>query len=484
MAFDAFFRTGAVEHELQVGVDYQETRSEVGLDAVGLTGVDQATGIPVSGQLFIDLDLRPQCLFLGQCLPFNPQSGEFQPAGLFNFWRRPTRATREENLAAYVSDTLILDRWLLSLGLRWESVEGRDEAGGRLVDDGDLAPRIALSWDPTGDGEVVLSATWGRFYEPFLQQYLDAYGRIDPLTGFTEYQRRDRIAGVDCGQVDPGDLASPCWQPIGFVPFIPLLIGEAAPRLERASIDELVVGFERQVTANTGVSLHLVDRRWRDLWDGVLTVVDDQGSGRERFATEVVNLPEAERQYRAVQLLLQKRYADNWQLLVSYTWSEAEGNLFSADGLDTFADFRDFVDTNLVNRFGPAPYDRPHQLGLFGNYQIPFERLLLSFGSTLRYLDGVPYEVRRREEAGVRFLTPRGSERLKGNFQWDLAAGLDVRLASELELELKLEVFNLTDEQQQLAAESLLDGGLFGLPRTVKDLQRPRSYRFLLGLRF
>ncbi len=484
LAFEAFLRTGALEHELEVGVDYQKTRSEIELDAVGLAAFDRATGFPVSGQVFIDLDLRPECLILGQCIPFDPRSGELQPFGLFNFWRRPRRATREENLAFYVSDTLIMDRWLLNLGLRWESIEGQDEAGGWLVDDSDLAPRIGLSWDPTGEGEVVLSATWGRFYEPFLQQYLDAYGRIDPLTGFTEYERREEVDGLDCSEVDPGNLFSRCWQPIDFVPFFPLSIGEPDQGLERASVDELVVGFERQVTANTGVSLHYIDRRWRDLWDDVLSVVDDEGSGGEDFVAEVLNLPQAEREYRAVQLLVQKRYADNWQLLASYTWSEAEGNLFSAEGLDTFADFRDSVDTNLVNRFGPAPYDRPHQLGIFGNYQIPFERFLVSLGSILRYRDGVPYEMQQFEEAGIRFLTPRGSERLSGNFQWDLAAGLDVRLASELEVELKLEAFNVTDEQQQLAAESLVDTGLFGLPRTVNDLQRPRTYRFLLGLRF
>ncbi len=483
LALDAFVSTGAIEHEIKAGVDYQETESESQLNAPGVAGLDPATGLEVAGQLFIDFDLRPECLVLGQCMPFNPNTGEFQAFSLFNMWARPRQQTREETTAVHFSDTMIFDRWLLSLGVRWESVRGEDENGRRLVDDSDFAPRIGVNWDPIGDGKMILSATWGRYHEPFLQQYLDAFARLEPLTGFTEYERLEFAGGRDCRTVAPGIIDSPCWRPIGVMPFIQALFGDPDPDLERSSVEEFMVGFERQLTTNTAITLHWIDRRWRDLWDDVLTLVPDP-SGEPAVAAEVLNLPEAERQYRGLHLLFQKRFADNWQMLASYTWSEAEGNLFSANGLDDFADFRDFVDTNLVNRFGLAPYDRTHQLGVFGNYQIPFERLLISLGSALRYTDGVPYQAERFEEAGRRFLTPRGSERLPGVLQLDLAANFDVRLASELELELKAEIFNLTDEQEALAAESLLDTGLFGRPRTINALQRPRSYRFSIGLRF
>lgn len=57
-------------------------------------------------------------------------------------------------------------------------------------------------------------------------------------------------------------------------------------------------------------------------------------------------------------------------------------------------------------------------------------------------------------------------------------------MASQLEVELKAEVFNITNQQEQLVAETLVDTGLAGLPRTVDDLQAPRSYRFTLGVRF
>ncbi len=325
----------------------------------------------------------------------------------------------------------------------------------------------------------MLSASWGRFFEPFLQQYLDAFTRIEPFTGFTQYVW-DVLPGRNCGDEDPANLFSPCWTPTDFQPFQPVLGAPPDTTLKRSSVDELVVGFERRLTPLMGLSLHYVDRRWRDLWDDVLFLVGDA----EAIGVEVRNLDQAKREYRAIQALLQKRFSDGWQLQASYTWSEAEGNLFSDDGQDSFADFADVVDVNLINRFGPAPYDRPHQFVIFANYQKPFGRSALSLGSVLQYRDGVPFHQEKLEEAGIRFLSPRGSQRLPGVFQWDLAASYDLRLAPAFELELRGEVFNLTGESQQLGAESLVDTGLQGLPRNLGDLQTPRSFRFTVGLRF
>ena len=480
LVFDALVRHGGIEHELKAGIDYQETESFSRLDVAGTDGFDPALGVPVAGQLFIDFDLRPECLFLGQCAPFDPATGTFQPASLFNFWRRPERRTREEIRALHISDTLVMDRWVWSLGLRWEELDGEDESGQRLVKDSDFAPRVGVTYDPNGDGGTVLSLVWGRYLEPFLQQYLDAFGRIDPLGGFTEYERQGMVGGIDCSLVDAALLDSPCWQPVDVVPFFPILIGLPNPELERSVVQEWVAGFERQVTPEIGLSLHWVDRRWHDLWNGVERFIPATGDS----FVEVLNLPEAERSYRGFQLLLQKRFSDNWQLLASYTWSEVEGNLFRADGLGTFGDFGDLVDVNRVNRFGPAPYDRPHQLKIFGTRRWPLGRSQLTLGTALRYQDGVPFHFERLEDVGRRFLTPRGSDRLDGSFQWDLALTWDWRLASQLEVEIKGEVLNVTDEQDQLGVETLVDTGVASLARSIDDLQPPRTWRFTLGVRF
>jgi len=200
--------------------------------------------------------------------------------------------------------------------------------------------------------------------------------------------------------------------------------------------------------------------------------------------SEVVNLASARRSYRALQLLVQKRFANNWQLLGSYTWSETEGNLFRVDGLSTFGDFNQVTDLNRINRFGPAPYDRPHRFRVYGNWQRVLRRVNVSLGGVARYDSGVPFQVEVSDPLGIRFVTPRGSQRLKQVTQLDLSARAALRWGTNFELSAKLELFNVSNERAVLAVETLLDSGFFGLAGSLVDLQAPRSVRLTVGLDF
>ncbi len=86
---------------------------------------------------------------------------------------------------------------------------------------------------------------------------------------------------------------------------------------------------------------------------------------------------------------------------------------------------------------------------------------------------------------GVRFLPPRGSLRLPAQFQLALSLTSEYQLLRPgLTVELRAEVFNVTDQRQILGVESLIDTGQFGKPRSILDLQAPRSYRVTIGLHF
>ena len=484
-----FFRQGSADHSLRFGVDFQRTRSSYQLNVAGSEGIDPATGERVSGQLFLDFDLRPECMEGGLCVDFDPTTGEFQPFLFLNFWQRPERETTADTLAFFLNDTLAIGRFLFTVGFRFEDVQGEDDRGRVLVDHDSFAPRLGFKYDPKGDGKVLLSATWSRFYEPFLQEYLDSFTRSELFSGFSEYEwlgtdffGDGTFPGAeDCFFEDPSDLNSNCWLFIGSSELFPLQLVEPNLNLERSSVEELVVSFERQLTKNTSVRLSWIERDWKDLWDDRLTFAgpDDFLPGG---TTE--NLPEAERSYRGAQFLIQKRFANRWQLLASYTWSEAEGNLFQANGRSTFADFSDITDVNLINRFGPAPYDRGNQFKLFANYQIPWKRGRLSLGSALQYQDGTPYQAEQFEGFGLRYLTPRGSLRLEDVWQLDLSAAVDFPLTGGTGVEVKLEVFNVTGEQTRIGVETDVDTGRLGLPRSIADLQRPRSLRLTVGLQF
>jgi len=476
-----FFRTGKTEHDLKLGTDYQGTDSERRLNVAGIPGVDPATGLAVDGQVFLDLDTRPACLVGGECLPFDANSGAFQPFTFINFWRREPRTTTSSTLAVYGSDSISRDRWLLTAGIRAEQAEGKDDQGRKLLDHNAVAPRLAFKVDPLGDGKVLLSASVGRYYEPVSHQFFDAFARSQAFSGFTQYAWAGAF-GFDCEGLDPADLDSPCWLATDIADFEPIQLASPDRGLKRAYVDEIVVGFERQLTRNTSVQLHYVDRQWNDLWDNILIL--EPGGGLRTLQAEVRNLPFAERTYRGLQFLLQRRYQKGWQLLGSYTWSEAEGNLFRDDGLDSFADFVGFTEANRVNRQGLAPYDRTHRLRAFGTYLIEGHRVSLILGSAFRFESGVPYQAQADGDFGELFLTPRGELSSPDILQLDLSTTVRLRPAKNLEMEVKAEVFNLTNEQERLASETNVNLGFFGLAPSTVDLQAPRNYRLSVALKF
>ncbi len=471
-----FASGAATDHEIKVGLDFQRTESERQFGYGGAPGLDRGSRRPVSGQLFVDFDRREPCVRGGACAPFDLATGAFRPYWLFNFLAQPPARTRERVVAAHAHDAIAWRRAVLSFGARYELLEGSGALDRTLVEADSIAPRLGVKYDPLGDGRVLLSLALGRYYEPFLQQYLDGFSRADVFSGYAFYSWN--FFDPACKTTNPADLANPCWQYDNVYDSVLSQGAAPNPELERSYVDEVVLGFERQLTDALALRLHVIGRKWRELWDNVLT------EGGSRRASSVRNLDLAERDYRAVQLLLQKRFAHNWQLLGSYTWSKAEGNLFQNDGLASFADFLDRSDTNLINRYGFAPYDRPHRLRLYTHNRVPLGRASLGFGNVLRYESGVPHDRVSIDNFGERYLRPRGAERLSDLWQWDLALLLDVRLGPSLELELKGEVFNVSNETDVLNAESVLQSGYFGLPRSLADLQQPRNYRLSLGLRF
>ena len=477
-----FMRHGAVDHELNVGLDFQRTESSQLLNAGGTPGIDRYTGRPVSGQVFFDSDLRDDCYEFGDCVPFDTESGKFQPFVFLNFWQRPRRSTTQETVALHVSDAIAWGRWLLSLGLRLEQVEADDDNGRPLVDDESVSPRVALKYDATGDGRVLISATYSRFVEPFPQALLDDFVRFQTFSGFTEYYWLGPFEDSSCIGEDPRDLAHRCWQQSFMEDFFTFQAAPPNTELKRSSVEEIVLGFERRLTENTALRLNLIDRTWKNLWDDRFELPTDPEA--QGIDAAVVNLPQAERMYRGFQLLVQRSYADRWQLLASYTWSESKGNLFRSTGRDSFADFAAIGDVNLVNRYGFAPYDRTNQLKLFATYRVPFGASDLSIGSALRYEDGTPYQAERYDDYGIRFLTPRGSLRLDDFTQLDLSFDYELPVLQDMELGLKLEIFNVTDEQTVLGVETNVNTGRFEMPRDVADLQTPRTFRLTLGFHF
>ena len=98
----------------------------------------------------------PGCIF-PQFLP-GSTTFQFDPIAVGSL------GTNFRTNALFINDNL---RWndnlTFNLGLRWDKNNGKDSAGTVVARDSKLSPRIGVVWDPKGDGNWVVSASYGVY---------------------------------------------------------------------------------------------------------------------------------------------------------------------------------------------------------------------------------------------------------------------------------------------------------------------------------
>jgi hypothetical protein len=177
--------------------------------------------------------------------------------------------------------------------------------------------------------------------------------------------------------------------------------------------------------------------------------------------------PKAERTYKALQVDVNKRFANNWQAQASYIYSKLEGNFdglyspFTNAGADpnisAAFDYYDFFtngqDLSRITNSGFLSNDRRHQFKLSGYYVFPFK---LSAGLTAYYRSGTPISRYGYSDAYGRyefFLTDRGSEgRTPDTYEADLHLGYPIP-AGPVNINVMLDVFNVFNAQKAILVD-------------------------------
>jgi len=95
-------------------------------------------------------------------------------------------------------------------------------------------------------------------------------------------------------------------------------------------------------------------------------------------------LPGAERNYKGLEFVFRKRFADRWQMLSSYNWLDSDGNAVS-DGNADFAGDVLWLDPRAVNMTGPIPGTIHHIFKTGGSYTTPWG---IELGANYSYNSG------------------------------------------------------------------------------------------------
>ena len=405
--------------------------------------------------------------------------------------------TSTQNYGAYLRDSYnvgFLPGLTINAGVRWEAQQVRDINGVQQIGIYDnWAPRIGAIYDFTRKGRGKLFASYGRFYESipldindrqFSAEGIiagvgvtcggDASGRIDPTQCNKPTIRNAQIGGGSFGLVAPslkGMYSEEVTAGVQYDVGLDLVLGASYVHrnLGRIIEDLSPDGGNNYLIGNPGDSVDqgavsALEKKIASLGPDPASCNGNSGPGCPRATAQQQlalykqldnGFPKPKRTYDALVLTATKRLSHNFLVLASYTYSRTLGNypgLFQASNgqldpnISTQYDLREL----LVNRDGPLPNDRPHNIKVQGSYFIPFGDSTVVLGLAFNGFSGSPIEVLgghptygRRET----FVLPRGGGgRTPFYTQFDLHASYRRQLSRLFGFEAYADVFNLFNQ--------------------------------------
>lgn len=400
-----------------------------------------------------------------------------------------------------------------NLGVRVDLEDGRNDEGNRPITqlpeelskpprqrfEGELGPlimpvpRLGFAYDPWADGKTKLTGFYGSFYD-LSGNNLWSWANARSANGFVRFVR------------DPaGDYVwSNTQDPEGH----PLIFADG---MKPARMDKVNVGVEREVAKDLSIGVRGILSRTTNIPEDIDTNLNDW---------YIMNSPIKERNYRAIELTVNKQFDDVWQLYGAYTLQESYGHTpgqfelapganSGSDGnnvgvyLDDIGERADrefFMENGLgwildgfkglgrysvtepefydeAGWYGYLPYHSFHAIKLNGSYTAPFGT---TFGLVYEFDSGHAWQKRTL----VPFYGYDAFGQGRGSRFMPSVHYVDVRIAHKFEwgsaqsVEATLDVFNVPGFAQAI---TYYENDAPGFGSTLYR-QAPRSIR--LGLKY
>ncbi len=228
--------------------------------------------------------------------------------------------------------------------------------------------------------------------------------------------------------------------------------------------EETLVGFEYEVMPNLAIGIKGTQRDINNVIEDISVdggqtyyITNPGGPVSVNPVTgaqlaEPAVFPEPTRDYEAVELTLNKRFSNNWQLYASAVYSKNEGNyggLFRQDNGQLDPNITSLYDlpSLLQGADGLLPNDREYQFKAYGSYVWPIR---LTTGFYFQWLNGTPIsKLGAHPIYGLdeRFVTARGSAgRTPDVWNLDVHLQYPLTFGSGVDLQLIADIFNITDQ--------------------------------------
>ena len=419
--------------------------------------------------------------------------------------------TFNEFIENHTFEGYVQDKWkinnltTLSIGVRYDlEVIPLDETGNPLfangakypVDRNNFSPRIGFTRSFDEHGRSVIRGGYGMFFNRTI------LGAIDDVLEQSKFTSSN-VVNFPNASADPGPAA-------GRFPTDAFLVN--GPFVNRAQLNALfppgalvrnqgvvvfdvpgrqqpyahqaTVGYAGELTPTIAVNVDYVHSANRAMFlarnlnpmtrinttrTGALTRSDAFGVLGETYTERVWAMENTGyNDYDALNLSLEKRYANNWSGRISYSLSKSFGTAENQADKNTY---QVGTDLNLDQWESPSSVDRRHILALNGRAEVP-RTGGMTLAATLRYMSGSPFtifnssidadrngELTDPSPAGTYSGTQPGAAVMTDvkndggrngaigpdYFQLDLRAGWRRRVRGNQSAEIFLDIFNVTN---------------------------------------
>jgi hypothetical protein len=429
-------------------------------------------------------------------LSFSDRSGV---PDLVTIWGGDRERGSGNRTTFYAQDDWKLNgRVTLQPGLRFSLYRGSTPTTGENFRTSPLSPRLGLAWDVGAGHKTVVRAQWGRFHEALstaVWDFADTAGRTPRITARVladgSFQEINRVTPAGNTAVDQD--------------------------ISHAYMDQFFAGVERELLADLSVKLQYVHRDYKNIYafvdtrsvyapvqardpgpdnvagnadDGALMTVYALTNPGQAFLL-LTNPEGAKRSYDAVQIVAQKRWSRNWQLLGSYTWSRSRGNannqVTDNVGGASAGETGVFANPNTaINAEGRNTLDFPHNFSMRASYH---SDLIAGFNlsGSYTYSSGGAWSrtaTFRLPQGNVAVrVAPRGSEKSDPTNQLDFRFEKLLPLPGKgRNLGVYVDLFNaLNRGWPPQARYTEASGGNFGLPLNWAE---GRSFQLSARIKF
>ncbi|MEM8993866.1 MAG: TonB-dependent receptor [Acidobacteriota bacterium] len=456
-------------------------------------------------------------------------------SGAWQFLANRNAEVEIQTQSLYVNDTWQLnDNWSFNLGFRYEEVTGNSDAGTTTVDSDAFVPRLAATYDVRGDGKYRFDVTYaeyaGKYSEAqfaentdvgnppgllYLYQGPDGQGKdFAPAYDFNNQLGNNyAIVSADDGTQNvfvAEDITSP-------------------------TVEEITLSAGMELDRGGFLKFVYTDREYSDFVEDFITTATGTtdvavlGVPAGTFSnTFFDNSDIPSREYEAIQLIGRYRLSDSLTLDGNYTHQITNDGNFEGEGTNTpgtstvignYPEIRSTFQHTPVGRLNDFA---EHKLRLWTTYNLNFNRagnlsvgFLMNFdtgrifsatdtvgitGTQQSILDANNYV--DAPSSQVLFFGERGGVEFDDALTFDLSLNYTLPIFSDFELWIKADIFNLFDEDAQIAGRTDVDANFdgpldgLGLPTTFTtpanferarnnaDFAAPREYQFTVGFRF